>query len=574
MNRYILILVFCGSILFDLQAQTDQESQFLNGKNLFNLGKYELAMETFKDLTSDRESDYAEYASFFYALSAHRLNQDFVAKSMFLQILDRYPDWNGNKEVHYWLSELYFEEKNYLQALSELELSGSDEKNQALKSYYLGSIQDLDTLQYLLEKNPYDKDIAVELANRIKNQPYMLQDRSLLEFLVDEFELDPEEYKIANSESSVKKDRYNVSVLFPFMNDNLNPVKHKVNTPFLLEYYQGMRVGIDSLAAEGIDINLHAFDTKGDSLELIKILNNDELENTDLIIGPLLPKTNAVASLYSFNKGINMVNPLSSNTAVIGNNPYSFLFMPSRETISYKAAEYAVQSFANKTAAIYYSPKDSMSAKIYRERLELDSFNVVIYEAVPDTLSKQKFAQLTRTDEFDNLMIRQDSLGHIYLVSSSELVVSNMVSAIEVRLDQVPLLIRDDILKFRSVSLVQLERLGVRLLAYNTINPEKEYYKVFTKNYIREYGKIPSSYVYLGYELITFFGKRLSESGTLFQHTFNQEPNIYEGYFLTGFDYYQANSNQYIPVYRIEDSKLQLLEPGIEEDEENEESEE
>jgi hypothetical protein len=574
MRRIFLLIILSGFICSISIAQVTTENKFLNGKNLFNLGKYELAIEAFKDITSDPDNSYSNYASFYYALSAYRLNQKFVARSMFLQILERYPRWNMNKEVHYWLSQIYFEENNYIKGLEEAALAGEKEDVKDLKWYYLNGISDTDTLRFLLEKNPYDKTIAEVLANKIMKQPYMIQDRSLLEFLVEEFELDPEDYNVANSETSVMKDQYNVAVLFPFMYENLNPIKHKDNTPFLLDLYQGIRVGVDSLKADGIDLNLHIYDTKGDSLEMVRILSNPELENMDLMIGPLLSKTNQVANLFSFNKRINMVNPLSSNSQVIGENPYSFLFMPTREKVAEKAAEYSVQSFSNKVAAIYYSPGDSAVAKIYQERLEMDSFQVIISKAIPDTLSKQVLSELTRTDDHNNLMIKEDSLGHIFLVSSSELVVSNMISAIEIRRDNVPLLVRDDILKFRSTSMVQLERLGVRLLSFNSINPETVNYKIFTRNYIRQFGKIPSHYVFVGYELINFFGNQLKDGGNLFQYRLNEEPVTFDGIFLNGFNYYRSNCNQHIPVLMIRESVLSIIEPGIQSEEENEQDEE
>jgi len=571
MNKFLLTIAFTLLLASGLVAQSDPASQFMNGKNLFNLGKYELAMEAMKELTTQSDNSYAAYGSFFYALSAYRLSQKFVARSMFLQILDRFPQWGKNEEVHYWLAEIYFSEKNYLKGLEELSKMKDNKQISSLKKYHLSKIEGLDTLQHLLEKNSYDQDIAIILADKINEQPYILQDRTLLEFLVDEFKLDAEKYNVANSMKSEFRDEYNISVLFPFMNDNLNPIKHEVNTPFLLDLYQGMRVGVDSLKVEGIPINLHAFDTRGDSLELIKILENAQIEKSDLLVGPLLPQTSKIASSYSYGKRINMVNPLSSNAQVIGNNPYSFLLMPTREKIALKAAEYSVQSFANKTAAIYYSPKDSISAAIYKERLEIDSFEVIIMKAIPDTLSKSILSELTYTDDYDNLRIKEDSLGHIYLVSSSELVVSNMISAIEIRRDEVPLIVRDDILKFKSISLVQLERLGVRLISFNSINPEREKYRQFTKDYKNRYGKIPSHYVYMGFELIYFFGKQLYEGGTLFQQIFNKESKDYEGYFLNGFNYFQSNSNQYIPMLEIKESVLSIIEPGFPVEEEEDE---
>jgi hypothetical protein len=74
MRKVIYIFFTVLSIQIPSFAQIDYTKQYLNGKDLFREGKYNLAMETLKPvMTSDRSNQYSEYATFYYALSAYNL---------------------------------------------------------------------------------------------------------------------------------------------------------------------------------------------------------------------------------------------------------------------------------------------------------------------------------------------------------------------------------------------------------------------------------------------------------------------------------------------------------------------
>jgi hypothetical protein len=95
----------------------------------------------------------------------------------------------------------------------------------------------------------------------------------------------------------------------------------------------------------GMDVNLHVFDIKSDTLELTRLIRRGDLAEMDLIIGPVYSHNLSIMASYAGSLGIPVVSPvpLFNNTALI-NNPNLFVANSSIEvpqnTIAKKVGEY------------------------------------------------------------------------------------------------------------------------------------------------------------------------------------------------------------------------------------------
>lgn len=563
----IISLIFLfGGLVSMAQSGGNYQKSFNNGKDLFDLEKYALAMEAFKPLTlASKKNEFAEYASFYYGLSAYQAGQKAAAKNMFLQLISRHSSWEKIDNVFYWLSKIYFEENDYVQALTHLnKIENKEVKADAveMKIFYLDKIEDIKLLQQLLQQNPYDKEIATVLAEEITEQPLASKNRQLLDFLIDEFELDKRAYSLFEVGDSEKKERYNVAVLFPFMHEDISPEKNPMMNQFVLDTYEGIQMAIKKLEEEGIAINLYAYDTRRDSTVTAGILAMDELKSMDLLIGPLYPVPSRMVSRFSTKYKINMVNPLSTNSQVIGNNPLSFLYKPSLETQASNAAEYASQTFTDKTAMIIYgeSPKDSVMAFTYREAIEQDSFKVVTMARINASNAHEIIKTLAPEEMFeeDYIKTEKDSLGHIFVASSDELIVANTISAVEIRGDGLPVIGLEEWLDLKFVSYEQLERLQIVLIAPEFLDYEKPLVKEFKKAYINETNSLPSHFAYTGYDMMLYFGRMMDQYGTYFQTGFEKE-GFQEGFIFPGYNFAKSNDNQFVPIVKFKDAELAIV---------------
>ncbi|PZR37527.1 MAG: hypothetical protein DI538_12405, partial [Azospira oryzae] len=336
------VIVFVLLTSVSVQAQ-DFKRQYKNAKDLFDEKSYSLAMESFKPLIIyDVNNPYSEYAAFFYSLSAYYLGYTAVAKDNLLQLKKLHPDWDQMDDVNYWLAKIYFDQRQYFQGLLQLKSIKSSALNEDVASMqraYLSQIDDPETLKMVMEENPDNAIAAQALAKAISKQPVYQQDAALLDQLISKFKLDRNEFASAVKPASVKKDRYRVSLLFPFLANTLEPTSATKANQFVIDLYEGMKLAADTLAKQGIAVDLLAYDTEKNVDKLAKLLKTDELKSSDLIIGPFFPEEAKLVQEFSMANHISMINPVSNNSAFLGDNPYSMLFQPSFETLAIKSAE-------------------------------------------------------------------------------------------------------------------------------------------------------------------------------------------------------------------------------------------
>ncbi len=566
-SSMLLALLLSGPILPALHAQAGGsfEEQFNNAKLWLDEGKYNLAKEGFRPLTQagdEAGNPYQRYASFYYGYAAYHAGEPQVAKNMFLQIIDRYPDWRAIDDVHFWLSRLYFEEGNPAQGLryfNQIEDKSLLQVASPMKSGFLAQVTDATMVDSLYALYPKDKGVAVAKAKQIVAQPFTQQDRQLLNDIVTRFKLNAQAYDVVDQERSVKKDTYHVAVLLPFLIDQGNPFRRN-RKGFVMELYEGMQLAAEDLKAEGVDIALHAYDTRRDSATTAAILDLDELKQMDLIVGPLYADAIGLAQQFSQAYKINIINPLSDNVEIIANNPYSFLHKAGATAKYEKAAELAQAAFDNKNCLVVYgeSARDSLLAYNYKASIEAAGFQVVEMHKLERSVTRSIYNVLTAVYDADTdderPKIAEDSIGHIFVASTNQVVVASSISAVAARTDNIPIIGFTDWLNLRVVRYEQLERLDLYMLGVNFVDVYSAGYERFTKEYRKQYAYYPSKNACTGYDLTAFVGKMLYRHGRYFQYALRdgQQENV--GLSM-GFDYRNSNDNRYIGIYRLEEAQ-------------------
>ena len=442
-------------------------------------------------------------------------------------------------------------------------------------------------LTVFLIANPGDYAMASCLADKIMEMPIDEQDREYLENIVSVYELDKSQYRIDEELNSIKKDNYNVAILLPFMLEELNENSKHISNEFVIELYEGILMGVTDLRNKGITVFTHLYDTRKDSAATAKITQLDELKHMDLIIGPLYPGPVKVVSDFAYDNQINMVNPLSSNSSITGNNPYAFLFMPSNETSARKAADFVISNLENKNAFVFHGSglRDSTLAYEYKKEIEANGFQVCHLEKITVENSKKILDILTNTmtiefdaSEFDSLVvedevignlritekdylvIQPDSIGHVFIASDRPSLAASAITGLETRGDSVVLLGSERWLDQREVSLGGLDRLPTLLISptyMDNTNPKLEGLNAL---YMETFNSYPTRNFYIGYEVMMSIGKLMNKSGNLFQF----DPGINEythGELFSGILYGSENNNQVVPIVKFEDSEITVVSP-------------
>ena len=560
---YVLLLfVISMSAAF---AQTDNttdqsiKTRYETGKKLYQEGKYTEAIDIFRPLSRMSQGNpYTPYASFFFGLSALGKGDYDLAKNMFLQIKSKYPQWDQLGQIDYWLSNTYFQQKDYQQAIQLLH--SMDQKSMAdkttredaksMKAYFLAKTESDSLLQSLLTKFPEDREIAEQIVENVSRSFYDTNKQLLRDSLVKKFNIDLAELGTVSKESSVKKKVYQVAVMLPFLYEKLNRDITRQGNQFVLDLYEGIRLASQDLQKEGIQIHLHAYDTRKSFEETKKLLTQEEMKNMDVIIGPLYQDPIKAVADFSKKNQIYAFNPLSSNPAVIGENPFSYLIKPSVITEAKVAAKLAMEKLNAKGALIItgVSSQDSLRKISFIENFEKDTTNKV--EVV-------QIASFNRTsmDSLVSRMQRMEVNSVVYVASDDPLLISNVVSVLVMAHLDIPVIGNDKWLSISNISYEQIEDVQAYLIDPNFTDYDNEKLKDFTSRFRHNQYDLPDHYVLDGYDMMYFIGQMLNKYGIYFQEFF-QEGKPVNSLFYAGYNYYKANDNQVIPIVRFENAQL------------------
>jgi len=159
-----------------------------------------------------------------------------------------------------------------------------------------------------------------------------------------------------------------IAVMLPFRLDRVDfdsiPATKKSITsdPYLnasLDFHSGILMAIDSLKNLGISLKVDVYDTKYQVGEVSKIIENNDFENLDVVIGPLTPNNfeRAASELKKYN--VPIVSPIGENLNLYDN---VFQSRPSAELLKAKMIDYVKSISAPKNIVIISDTKNSQIA--------------------------------------------------------------------------------------------------------------------------------------------------------------------------------------------------------------------
>ena len=561
MMKRIFFVCLAAFFSFSAIAQSiDYNQRYFNAKDLFRNGKYSLAMESFKPLIPyDQNNRFSEYAAFYYALSAYNLNYKSVARDMFTQLRTTHPKWDKINEVHFWIARLHMDNKDYFQGLKTLS-SITDKKMQSdidnMKSTYVKQITDVETLRMMLEEYPKDEIIARALATALSKNLVDPEYKSQLEKLIDEFRFTKTDF-IPEAPKTFYKDVYSVSVLMPFMTSTLEPTLNRKRNQVILDLYEGMKLAVDTLAAQGISISMRAYDTERNVAKIKTILETDELKNTDLVVGPFFLDENKPIQDFSIANRTNVFNPVSNLTDVTGTNQYAYLFQPSFETLGKKSADYVKDHVRRKNCMVFYgnTKVDSVLAANFIQRANENGIKISAIHKVNKDAGKIMgiLATPTEYDEFKypkQFTLPKDSLGSVFVASDDALIYAKVAGGVETRNDSVVVIGSERWMEETAIDLERYQSLGIVLYAPNFTALHNPNYKAFVNKFIKVHSRVPSNAAKMGYEFMLFVGKQLKQHGVYFQEGMSNA-GIIPGHLVEGFKYEAARDNQLVPFIKF-----------------------
>ncbi len=580
MNRlgFLWLIFFCGASLAAHAQTLDYRQTYEAAKIDLTEGRYEAALQDFTRLMqADPAHPLSPYTAYYYGVAAYRAGQPDKAKAMWLQLLRQHPAWPQQDEVYLWLSKLSFEENNPNQALYYRSLIKNDTLQQQATLLSETHLQKLDEviLASLLAQHPGDTLIADVLAGQLAAQPPAERNQSLLDSLIITYRLDSTALGLGVP-PTVLKEKYRIAVLLPLFTERLWQSGVYMHKSLAVELYEGMQLALAGFDSSQIEIKV--FDTQRDSTVTAEIVNSGSLDAFDAMIGPLYPGPLRVVADYSYRQRKNFVNPASANSAIVEGNPYAFLIRTGASRAGEQAAAFMAGRYTPGACAVFYGPRttDSLAAWRYKQRIEADSFQVVIMQRATKTTARDIFDLLTAAKEVvdsvklramwregkkvrvlprrDSLLMAVDSLNHIFVATDNSAIAAEVMSALIARGDSTRILALGNWLTSKNTNLDLISTLDVWLAMQEYENPLYPENLLVREQYISRYHKKPSKYVLYGYYAMKWLATSLLNYGTYFQHGYRQQGNL-----LEAFDYRQSNDNAHLVFIKLRDGVPVML---------------
>lgn len=315
-----------------------------------------------------------------------------------------------------------------------------------------------------------------------------------------------------------------------------------------VEMYQGILLAADTLRSLGLEISIHVFDIKSDTIELTRLINSGQLAGMDLIIGPVYSYNLAILTAYAKTLGIPVVSPvpLFNNSPLTG-NPNLFMANASLEVaqtvLSRKAGEY----FDNNIVLIHSdSAGVDQDVKNFKEKIFAELSNRIPYEEI----RFKEFLFYNRS-AFDNDSVNRlshalskDMENTIFIASEEAPVISETLQEIHGLSKRFP------VRAFGYPALRMLDNLEPKYLFELDILVFSPYWIDYSRKDVREFNadyrhkfltEPPEmSYAWLGYDIAYYFLSGLAIHGS----DFIVHPEIHNPDLLhTQFDFRRKSIN-------------------------------
>ncbi|MGV8879201.1 MAG: ABC transporter substrate-binding protein [Sphingobacteriaceae bacterium] len=323
------------------------------------------------------------------------------------------------------------------------------------------------------------------------------------------------------------------------------------NADLAIDYYQGFKMALDSLTAQGYDFKLQVFDSRDDRAKLQALAFNPALRLSDLIVGPVFPDGIKKFSEVSVGLQKLVVSPLSPASPSEFKNSNLVTMIPPLEYHAWRAAEFIQQAFKPKKIFILKSGYS-----------EDNKYNLPFLKAV-DSLGSKNIKVI------ENVVVRGDLKRIIPQLSATEENVFVIPSTNQAFL-QVTLRALDDLATSYPITLIGhpswskatylrpeiLEKLKTRVTASDFVN----YKSAAIINFIRQYRKVfdyePSEYAIKGFDEGFYFGQLLAENPDnlkkLDKHDFKSMHNKFEFIWING----QGWINKHVYMMKYENFEL------------------
>jgi hypothetical protein len=364
------------------------------------------------------------------------------------------------------------------------------------------------------------------------------------------------------------KDQYNVTIFLPLdtkeaIGSDLTDKSSRATR--YLNYYAGVKLGLDKLEQDGININVNI--EEADKGNISSKLRERSARNADVIIGPQKTSDLVTTAAYGEKNEITVVSPWKTTSDIKDNDSYLQL-LPSLFDHYYKMTENASRNF--EADQVYLVGRKGNSKDVNRFKY-FQKYNREINGANAEPLLEflvEEDSLLNGETAYDEIFHLDKTTVFIFpnYRSSDEKFLYNGLRRLNVEKGMtsvvaytMPLAMDSDIITFE-----QYRNLNMRVVRSHYVDPTDIRVKDFKRQYFYTYNALPTEEAFEGYDMIRFIGKSLQKYGKDFQFYVSTDD---DGYLQTAYDIEKvpskkrpARGSEIEPINYFKNVHLEILE--------------
>jgi hypothetical protein len=334
-----------------------------------------------------------------------------------------------------------------------------------------------------------------------------------------------------------KKAAYKVAIIMPFRSKNFNPSPSKEIPGYSLkaiEFYEGVKIALDSLEKEGVRLFVDVYDSMGDTSVVKQLLEKPSMKEMDLIVGPIRSNTLSIVAEFAKQNQTPLVSPFNNRTDLTANNPYYLQVNPSFEVHSktiinniYNIKQKDRYRQLDKQVLLLSERKDSSS--IYQLQKDFGVYTNTYDTLLPQYMNSNANIKIN----FIRPFLNRSKLNIIVIPSTNEEFVYNSLRELQSLVDklepakgyQIAVVGRDRWKYYSRIGFEYYESLHLHFTSEAFISKKTNDNIRFYNGYKNTYGIAPREFGYVGFDVMLYFGRMLHEYGTNFPAYLMQKPS-------------------------------------------------
>ena len=300
-----------------------------------------------------------------------------------------------------------------------------------------------------------------------------------------------------------------ISMILPMGLDHVRPRNYSgtglSQANMSIEYYQGFKLALDSLAAQGANFKLQLYDSKDDNSTTLGLAYHTEVRNSDLIVGPVYPDG---LKQFAVVMGTRMavLSPLSpaSPATIKSNNLITAI--PPLEYHAVGAAQYINDKLKPKKIFILRSGFSQENDYVQNFKKATDSLSNKKVKIVSVIITRGKLSgllpQLSKTER--NVFV---------IPATDQAFLGVTLRSLDTLNKNYPVILfgHPSWEKFSFLKADILQRLKTHITSSDKVNYKQEGTVAFLRSYRKVYHVEPTEYAIKGFDEGLFFGRQLSE---------------------------------------------------------------